>query len=215
MSAKNRKTQSKVGDRYYTEPRLARILTRVLRKQMIEDHGESSVSSLRILEPSAGTGSFVNACHREFGDAASVSAVEMHTASIMMLEEQGIARVYGGTIEDRIVDVKKSGAFDLVIGNPPYTYAESHIRLGFEAMKDGGYQAQLLRQGFFSTDERAEFWKEYPLKYMYQLVERPSFFGSGNDASEYALFVWQKGFRWPDGFQRVCHLAWKKKIRIF
>ena len=43
---------------------------------------------------------------------------------------------------------------------------------------------------------RADFWRANPAKVVYVLSQRPSFTtDGGTDSTEYALFVWEKGWR--------------------
>jgi hypothetical protein len=48
----------------------------------------------------------------------------------------------------------------------------------------------LLRLGFLESKKRREFWRRHPLTQLYPLIERPSFTGSGTDATAYGWFVW-------------------------
>lgn len=88
---------------------------------------------------------------------------------------------------------------DLVISNPPFKDAAAFIKKGLEFVKDGGYLAYLMRINLYGSDTRRPFWQTEGMMPKYTLVHtpRPSFIKGGSDATEYAHFVWQKGYNQP------------------
>ena len=98
--------------------------------------------------------------------------------------------------------------YDLIIGNPPYSLAEKFVRHSISMLADDGYLIFLLRLAFMESQKRYEnngLWVEFPPKFVYACVRRPSFTGNRKtDATAYGVFVWQKGFigesilRWLD-----------------
>lgn len=84
--------------------------------------------------------------------------------------------------------------FDLVIGNPPYRYAEKFIRKSFEMLGKDGHILFLLRLAFLESQERYfGLWKDHkPLK-VWTCARRPSFTGDGKtDSTAYAVYLWSK-----------------------
>ncbi len=82
----------------------------------------------------------------------------------------------------------------LILGNPPYRAAESHIRAALSWMARGDVLAFLLRLNFLGSLGRVPLWRETPLAAVVPVVPRPSFTGGGSDATEYAVFVWEAGY---------------------
>lgn len=85
---------------------------------------------------------------------------------------------------------------DLVIGNPPYKYAEQFVRLGLGMLVHNGIMAYLLRLAFLEGQDRGrDLWSKYPPCLVEVCSERPSFTGDGKtDATAYGIFYWRKGW---------------------
>lgn len=80
-------------------------------------------------------------------------------------------------------------SYDLIITNPPYSLAQQFIE---KAIDSNAHQiAMLLRLNYLGSQKRASFWKKHPCD-IYVLPKRPSFTGTGTDATEYAWFVWTR-----------------------
>jgi hypothetical protein len=95
---------------------------------------------------------------------------------------------------------------DLIIGNPPYMLAEEHVTL---ARKTGAWVAFLLRLSFLGSQARAKtVWASPGLRWLIPISRRPSFTGGGSDASEYAVFVWGRGF--TGNAVVLPHLQWSE-----
>lgn len=159
-----------------------------------------------VLEPSAGEGAFVRAVTKTWPGAA-IDAVEPRIVGPLVLQP---ARVWMTTLEQFTEEEPAPGApprrprYDLVVGNPPYLCAESHVVL---ARKLGRCVAFLLRMSFLSSQGRVErLWDAQPgLRWLIPLAQRPSFTGKGTDNSEYAIFVWEDGFT---GSARILPHLW-------
>jgi len=118
------------------------------------------------------------------------------------------------------------GTPDLIVANPPYqlthwdpnkvvmkkgkdtgerggividdpNYAEKFIRKALEVAGKKGTVAMLLRENYFAPKTRRAL-RTLGLPDMHTLEKRPSFNGSGTDATDYSWFVWasKKGGRW-------------------
>ena len=80
---------------------------------------------------------------------------------------------------------------DLVVTNPPFTYAREFIDRSFTHTV--GVIAYLLRVNFLGSQKRRTWWQGKEPTHLYVLAERPSFNGISTDATEYAWFVWDRG----------------------
>jgi len=79
---------------------------------------------------------------------------------------------------------------DLVITNPPFSLALEFLNKSFEHADSIIY---LLRLNYLGTKKRKSWWRAHRPTHLYVLSQRPSFVYSGNDATEYAWFVWCRG----------------------
>lgn len=86
--------------------------------------------------------------------------------------------------------------FDLVMGNPPYKYAEAFVRRSLACLRLGGVLALLLPLRFLESQRRMELWAEHPPIAVSVCANRPSFDGTGKtNATAYAFYFWRKGYR--------------------
>ncbi len=76
---------------------------------------------------------------------------------------------------------------DLIITNPPFSLAKEFID---HSLKNAKCVIMLLRLNFLASIKRYEWWSSVPPTALYVLSKRPSFTGSGTDATDYAWFVW-------------------------
>jgi len=89
--------------------------------------------------------------------------------------------------------------FDLVIGNPPYKFAESFIINSLSYLNIGGYLMFSLRLGFLESESRRKrLFSVYPPKEVLICSRRPSFNTPNNrrtDGTAYAIFLWERGWQ--------------------
>lgn len=86
----------------------------------------------------------------------------------------------------------------LIVTNPPYNIAQDIIEKAIKDVAYAGFVIMLLRLNFLGSQNRLNFWKQYQAKYIFVHAQRPSFRPDGKtDATEYAHFVWQKGYTGP------------------
>lgn len=195
------------NDAYYTDMPLALAICKALHPLLLDGVGGTT----RILEPSAGAGSFVKAARTVWGSEAVITAVEPHLPMLrnknggLMLESKpkqtqrllqnwGCNKLVVQTIEHYVGHFSPEiREFDIGIGNPPYLLAEEHTAL---LRPRCNYLAFLLRMSFLGSQGRAlRIFKEPGLRYVMPIAERPSFFAGTTDNSEYAVFVWQHSYR--------------------
>jgi hypothetical protein len=78
--------------------------------------------------------------------------------------------------------------FDVCLGNPAFSIAESIIRHALELSR---FVVMLLRVGFLGASERLDFWRTVGADPALRVLpDRPSFDGDGTDSATYAWFVW-------------------------
>lgn len=194
-----------------TPPDLALAACKLLR----ERYGEVS----RILEPSAGEGSFV-AAMRQVWPNANITAIEIRPECAPLLRAAGADEVLVGDLAKFAV-VEFLSTFDLTAGNPPFKKAEEHLRLLFGAMREGSHVDFLLRLGFLEAYERVSFWQEFPEDIFNPIVPRPSFKKNkhgkkGTDSQSYGFFDWTVGDRAaPQSIRRRGdHIVWRNPEKV-
>lgn len=79
---------------------------------------------------------------------------------------------------------------DLIITNPPFTFAKEFLE---KSLTESDCVCYLLRLNYLGSQARKSFWNKIgtPNKLLI-LSKRPSFTGKGTDATEYAWFCWDK-----------------------
>jgi hypothetical protein len=84
--------------------------------------------------------------------------------------------------------------YPLIIGNPPYKFAETFVRKSYDMLSDDGKMIFLLRLGFLASQVRGRgLWQTHKPRRIYVCSRRPSFTGNTKtDATEYAVYVWEK-----------------------
>lgn len=155
---------------------------------------------MEALEPSAGRGAWVEALRKATPTTRCV-ALDIDPERVAELEARGI-EAYAGDFLTK--DFQKASfnaygrfAYDLILGNPPYSGAEAHTRQALALRSRFGSVAFLLRLAFLESAERVEFWQQHPASKVYVLSERPSFSGGRTDNAAYAVFVWATWHRGP------------------
>lgn len=154
----------------------------------------------RIIEPSAGSGNFVEAAKIVWPEAV-IMAVDIYESHTQRCFERGAATVVLGRWQDQ--DVRAFDA-DLLLGNPPNSEFEDHVAHALDVMRLGAHLAFLQPMTVLASQKRAEgMWAHPPpfghLHWYAALAERPSFGKNrkgkkGTDQMEYALYVWTKGY---------------------
>lgn len=199
MSATNRGSERIENDCYETPQPLADFLVKTLVKDGFLvglEYGEPGI----ILEPSAGNGRFVSSLTR-------LTRYDVAACDIVLTEKLKNFSLGSTYCFEYDFLQFRGGWYDAIVGNPPYTEAEAHIRHGLELLRPNGILAFLLRTQFPSSKKRVEFWKKHPACKIYALAERPSFTEDGaTDAADYSMFVWRRGYTGPTTIEVV---SWK------
>lgn len=161
---------------YYTPDALARAIAKTL-KPLRELFPRE-----RMLEPGCGGGAFLRAARATWPDI-ELTGVDLLPAC------DGPGAIFTGDV------LKHHGSYNLILGNPDYGLAEEIVRHCMTMLEPGAHLAFLLRAAFLGSTGRVALYREFPLRYLQPIAQRPSFTGVGSDPMEYALFVWQQGFQ--------------------
>jgi len=177
-------------DAYSTPDELALAICAALHRRGVEPE--------EIIEPSAGDGSFIRAALATWPNA-HVTAIDIDVTKREPLGSAGAHLVIVGDWKfwaTRIANQQgANGKSRLVVGNPPFRQAQEHIEAALDLLHNGDRLAFLLRLNFLGSRGRVDFWRRLGLETVQVIAPRPSFTGGGTDGTEYAVFVWRKGYR--------------------
>lgn len=138
-----------------------------------------------ILDPCAGGSPTEPMSYPEALMRAGVKAEDIFTIDI---REDSLAEMKADYLE------RPTGAFDLVITNPPFALASEIIEKALADVRDGGWVIMLLRLNFLEGKRRKTFWDKYMPQYIFVHHQRMSFTNDGKtDSVAYAHYCWQKG----------------------
>jgi hypothetical protein len=185
-------------ERHYTPLAFARAAVRYLADQGIIHAVETNT----VLEPSAGSGAWLRALHDE-EVGGFYTAVDADPEAPALRPSSYITRGVCGRFETQsqaalqgASPARLGRAYDLIIGNPPFSWAENHARHGLQMLSPKGRLVFLVRQSFLATKERFPFFDQCPPAHVV-MVSRRICFGKDKhgrysvDNAEYALAVWE------------------------
>lgn len=148
-------------------------------------------SPRRILDPGCGNGPWGKVA-RDFWPDAHIIGIDIYPGS---------NSAYDKILHADFLQTDGLSDFDMVIGNPPYKFAEEFVRKSLASIREHGLLIQLLRAAFYHGKRRANnLYQEYPLWHYWPLAQRPSFIPLGmakaghTEHAEYAIFAWMKGY---------------------
>jgi SAM-dependent methyltransferase len=179
--------QARPRGAYYTPDALALACARAVSDIVPPPH--------RILEPGCGGGAFLRAANKTW-PSRELLGVDL------VLACDGPGHVLQADLF-----ALSAPRWDLVIGNPDFGISERVVRHCLSLLGPGGHLAFLLRISFLASQARVALYREHPLRAFWPIAGRPSFTGGGSDTSEYGLFLWRKGDRWPGVMMQP--LEWK------
>lgn len=202
MSAKGRRRGEAIPLDYFPTP--AWSVHRLL-DDCAEDLGVFDGDDVQLLEPTVGDGAIVRALDswpglRSADALPSCTGVELRRDALD--PRTRLAHHFEGvdfrSWDPRTVDpvaaalleeaLHPTGEFDIALGNPPFSVAESIIR---RAMELARVVVMLLRISFLSSAERVPFWRGLGADVAVRVLpDRPSFDGEGQDSAAYAWFIW-------------------------
>lgn len=99
------------------------------------------------------------------------------------------------THQDYLKTKIQANWMETIITNPPYSLAQEIIEKALKDVAEDGEVIMLLRLNFLGAQKRKKFWQNTPLKHIYVLSKRPCFLNKKSDMTEYAWFIWQKGYK--------------------
>lgn len=179
MSATNRGAIRRDADYYPTPAWCVRALLKTVQ-----------LPGGRWLEPAAGDGAIIRVVleHRRDVSFAACDIDETHRPS---LENAGAAliRIDDFVKLERYEPVPVTPYYQVVITNPPFSQAMEFTEA---ALRRAPVVVMLLRLNWLASQKRNAFLRENPPS-VYVLPRRPSFTGTGTDATDYAWMVWGMG----------------------
>jgi hypothetical protein len=213
MSSTGRGSEREEDDRYYTRyPVALAICERLKADGVIE-------SPSVMMEPSAGAGAFVSAMAEVWAPRtlyrndldASLILPEHEERARFCIESAHMGRHASDgkliSLEGDFLAIDKQNVpgITAMVGNPPYSFAEQHVRHGLALLTPGGVLAFLLPLNFLASIRRVGgLYQEHPPEYVYTLDKRPKFVDGyrinkhgkrvkkGTDSNEYGVFVFRK-----------------------
>jgi predicted RNA methylase len=176
MSATNRGSTRRDADYYPTPAWCVRALL-----------ASVQLPGWRWLEPAAGDGAIIRAVLEQRQDV-SFAACEIDGAHETALENAGAAliRIDDFVNLERYEPVPTTPYYQVVITNPPFSQSLEFVEA---ALRRAPVVVMLLRLNWLASAKRNAFLRENPPS-VYVLPRRPSFTGTGTDATDYAWMVW-------------------------
>ncbi len=113
---------------------------------------------------------------------------------VKFLQEKGL-QVSHTEIDEGTDFLKWDGKVDLILTNPPFSLAQEFIT---HSLARATTVIMLLRLNFLGSQKRYPWWIKNEPNSVIVLSKRPSFTGTGTDATEYAWFIWDKEKRFSD-----------------
>lgn len=113
----------------------------------------------------------------------------------LFLEEQGLTTTYSEILEGKDF-FDWSEQVDLILTNPPFNILQEFAN---HAFNHGQTVIFLSRLNYLGSIGRHKWWKENTPTALHVLSKRPSFTGTGTDATDYCWIVWDKTDRTDKG----------------
>ena len=184
------------GDRYYTpdwcvKQCMSHVLP-IVRPRPDEIYwvgDDDKPSTKTILEPSAGEGAFLGPLRVRYPEAV-ITAIDINDAVGPWEAADHSFKAAFLELESELEADPR--AFDLVIGNPPFTYALEFCQ---QALKIGSTVVFLVRLGFLSSAKRSAFFREHPPSDVFVMANRPSFAHGTTDKADYCWVCWSDATR--------------------
>lgn len=129
-------------------------------------------------DPCAGDGAII----RPASNYVSMSAAEIRPECKESLWRAGASSV----VIDDFLRPTSQQHYDVILTNPPYSRALEFV---IASLARATHVIMLLRLNFLASQKRNAFFSNN-MPDIYCLSDRPSFTGSGTDATEYAWFHW-------------------------
>jgi hypothetical protein len=145
---------------------------------------------LRILDPGCGTGVWGQAALARWSNQFNVKVDGVEIRDVDTPADYHY--LYRGDF--RLQDTGMN--YDLIIGNPPFKYAESFVHVGLENLNEDGMMLYLLPLSFLASKGRAKGLFRHTPPMEVHVAHRVSFSGNGKvDNTDYAVYIWKQGWR--------------------
>lgn len=163
--------------------------------QLFKQLKEAKLNPKAILDPGAGDGVWGKVA-RFFYPESYIRAMEIRSVDELETPNADLLSWYDAYYDGvdylephEVLDAFK---YDLIIGNPPYRYAEEFVRRSHELLINDGVIIFLLKLDFLASQKRGRgLWKEFPPAVVSVCSRRPSFTGDRKTyADNYALYIW-------------------------
>jgi len=156
-------------------------------------HYPLSGRSIKMIDPGAGTGHWGKAV-KQYHPRVKVIGVDLPEVT----RAPGYDYWYSMRYQEFAVKAKKAGIqFDVAGFNPPFQQLEEFIPMTVDLLRPGGLAFVYLRLAILAGQDRAtNWWPKLPFRALTTLSKRPSHTGDGisDPRTEYAIFVFQKGY---------------------
>ena len=136
MSATGRGTERKPHDFYATPIDCV--------ENFINNYGIDRIKG-NILEPSAGNGNIIQAL-RQKKVQGTITALELRDE-----ERDNLTQISDKVIINNFLEWEADKDYDIIIGNPPYTYAREFIEKCFKIANENTVIIMLLRTAFLES----------------------------------------------------------------
>lgn len=135
------------------------------------------------LEPSAGDGAIVRVAYIH-APTVSIHANEIDPQHQQSLLNSGASLI---TIGDFFSMNNQNGAYNVCIGNPPFSMAQEFVEHSLTMSNEVVF---LLRLAFLESKKRKALFDKIGVPDVYVLPERPSFINGKTDSCAYGWFRW-------------------------
>jgi hypothetical protein len=157
-----------------------------------------------IIEPSCGDGAILDVLAERFpGELPSIVGFELNQQRAAEAERRGHFVLQGDYLAG---SGGEHCSRTWVVGNPPFSLAQSFVEHTLSYLPNGARLTFLLRLAFLSSKRRRHlFATGAGFEWLFVLPRRPSFTpGGGTDQYDYGWFTWRKGFL---GEARIRHIG--------
>ena len=177
------------NDAYMTPPALAIEMCRTARywwRRWFPGYPRT-----RVLEPGCGTGNILDAL-RDWCPPSVIRGVDIDTDMVSLC----LAKGHVVTQMDFLGEDSLDDPYQLIIGNPPYTYAQPFIEKSLAMLDTPGMLVFLTRLGLLAGQRRySALHSVHPPSHVTVLPWRPSFIQTENsktDKYDYMICIWTK-----------------------
>jgi hypothetical protein len=206
MSSTNRGSQRVENDLYETNPKSTNAFL---------DH--FTLKKGAVLECCAGRGAISREIRKRYPESDNpITQVENNTDHQEVLSQYGHTWMYNFLLWPSWFKPQK---LTTIITNPPFSLAREIIERCFEIAEPGTDIIMYLRQAFFSSEGRRDFWEAHPLQQYYPLINRPSHIKAAK-CSKYPkskvyllgpdVCDWQQNYRLDEEPSKTCPVCGAK-----